>query len=90
MLTASQDIDSFIERQRSKLNKQPSRPQNNRPPPPQQLQQQQQHLVHKIDLTLKLLEYLMNHHHDFHHNNPIILLHHHHHHHLNLHKITIP
>ena len=42
MLTASQDIDSFIERQRSKLNKQPSRPQNNRPPPPQQLQQQQQ------------------------------------------------
>lgn len=35
MLTASQDIDSFIERQRSKLNRQPSsRPQNNRPPPP--------------------------------------------------------
>jgi hypothetical protein len=43
MLTASQDIDYFIERQRSKLNKQPSRQQVNRqrlaplpqlPPPP--------------------------------------------------------
>jgi hypothetical protein len=34
MLAASQDIDSFIERQRSKLNQQPSRPPNNRPPPP--------------------------------------------------------
>jgi hypothetical protein len=34
MLAASQDIDSFIERQRSQLNKQPSRPPNNRPPPP--------------------------------------------------------
>lgn len=42
MLTASHDIDYFIERQRSKLNKQPNRPQLNRqrpippslPPPP--------------------------------------------------------
>ncbi|CAF2407712.1 unnamed protein product [Rotaria sp. Silwood2] len=37
MLTASQDIDSFIERQRSQLNKQPSRqPVNRQPPPPPQ------------------------------------------------------
>jgi hypothetical protein len=37
MLAASQDIDSFIERQRSKLNKQTTRqPANRQPPPPQQ------------------------------------------------------
>lgn len=40
MLAASQEIDSFIERQRSKLNKQPSQAPMNRPPafqpPPQQ------------------------------------------------------
>jgi hypothetical protein len=37
MLAASQDIDSFIERQRSKLNNQPNRqPVNRQPPPPQQ------------------------------------------------------
>jgi hypothetical protein len=34
MLAASQDIDSFIERQRSKLNNQPSRQTVNRQPPP--------------------------------------------------------
>jgi hypothetical protein len=35
MLAASQDIDNFIERQRSKLNNQTNRQQVNRPPPPQ-------------------------------------------------------
>ncbi|CAF0772023.1 unnamed protein product [Rotaria sordida] len=34
MLTASQDIDNFIERQRSQLNKPPTRPSINRQPPP--------------------------------------------------------
>ena len=36
MLAASQDIDSFIERQRSKLNAQPARPSVQRPAPPPQ------------------------------------------------------
>ena len=38
MLTASQDIDSFIERQRSQLNKQNARQSSNRPPPPAPIQ----------------------------------------------------
>lgn len=40
MLAASQDIDSFIEQQRSQMNKQNARQPAQRPPPPQRQQQQ--------------------------------------------------